>query len=482
MFFSAVFRIQGFLLLLVAACMSMPAALGLWCGDGTAQAFLYAMAITFMAGLLCLMLCPASARQIGHRESFLVVSLGWIFAAFFGCLPFLFGNAIPSFTNACFETVSGFTTTGATILGNVEALSPSMLLWRSMIQWLGGMGIILFSIAILPLLGVGGMQLYKAEVPGPVLEKLKPRLVETARLLWKIYVALTAVEALLLMLAGMPPFDAICHSFTTMATGGFSTKNSSIEFYSSAWIETIIIVFMFAAGVNFTLHFRLLTGRLKGLRKDGEFIFYAAALLLSACLVSMSLTVAGSHGGIIPTIRHAVFQTVSIMTTTGYSSTNFELWPIGAQYILLLLMLMGGCAGSTAGGIKCVRILLVFKRLYRDLLYLMHPHAVVTVKFGGVSVPETVVRGVSGFVLAYLFIFAAGTLVMTLCGLDLKTAMSSVCATLGNIGPGLGDIGPYANFGFIPTMGKWALMVLMVLGRLELFTLLILFVPRFWKE
>ncbi len=462
--------------------MSLPAGIGLWCGDGSAQAFFYAMAITFAAGLLCIMLCPAGARQLGQRDGFLVVSLGWVFAAFFGCLPFLFGNVIPSFTNACFETVSGFTTTGATILGNVEALAPSMLLWRSLIQWLGGMGIILFSIAILPLLGVGGMQLYKAEVPGPVLEKLRPRLVETARLLWKIYVALTAVEALLLIFAGMSPFDAVCHSFTTMATGGFSTKNSSIEFFNSPMIEAIVVMFMFAAGINFTLHFRLLSGRLKSLRTDGEFIFYAAVLLLAIALVSLCLAGAGTHGSITSAVRHAVFQAVSLMTTTGYSSTNFDLWPMGAQFVLLLLMLVGGCAGSTAGGIKCVRILLIFKRMYRDLFYLLHPHAVATVKFGGASVPETVVRGVSGFVLLYLFIFAAGTLVMSLCGLDFKTAMTSVAATLSNIGPGLGGVGPYANFDFIPTLGKWALMVLMILGRLELFTLVILFVPRFWKE
>jgi trk system potassium uptake protein TrkH len=434
-----------------------------------------------LTGTCLILTCPASEKQITHREGFLIVSLGWIFAALFGCLPFIFDNTFSSFSDAYFETVSGFTTTGATVISNIEALPKSILFWRSMVQWLGGMGIILFSIAILPLLGIGGMQLYKAEVPGPVVEKIKPRIAETARSLWKVYILLSLTEALLLLLAGMDLFDAVCHTFTTMATGGFSTRNQSIESFQNPYIDMIIIIFMFSAGMNFSLHYRVFHGNLKSLRLDKEFLFYLSLLVIATVLLTLSVqhTV---YDNIFSSLRNSAFQATSIMTTTGFSTANFDTWPLFSKFILLILMFIGGCAGSTGGGMKCIRILLMFKRTYRELFYMVHPHAVASVKIGGRSIPDNILRGVSGFVILYVIIFIFGSLVMSLCGLDFITAMSSVAASLGNIGPGLAGVGPYENFQLIPLAGKWTLILMMLLGRLEIFTLLILFVPEFWRK
>ncbi len=481
MFFSLIFRIQGFLLLFLGVSMCFPSAVALYCNENSLQSFVVSTIITILTGLLLIVICPSSEKQISHRDGFLIVSLGWILAALFGSLPFILDHTFLSFTDAYFETVSGFTTTGSTVVANIEIIPRSVLFWRSMIQWLGGMGIILFSIAILPLLGIGGMQLYKAEVPGPVVEKLKPRIAETARSLWKVYILLSLIEVFLLLTAGMNLFDAVCHTFTTMATGGFSTRNRSIESFNNSYVEIVCIVFMFAAGMNFALHYRVFHGKIKSLWKDKEFIFYFLFLLASTLFIAFSIKGTG-HGNILTTLRHAAFQATSIMTTTGFSTANFDTWPLFAKFILLILMFVGGCAGSTGGGIKCIRILIVFKRTYRELFYMIHPHAVASVKIGGSSIPENILRGVSGFVILYLMIFVAGSLAMSLCGLDFITSLSSVAASLGNIGPGLGGVGPYENFHFIPLAGKWILILMMLLGRLEIFTLLILFIPEFWKK
>ncbi len=480
MSFSLIFRIQGFLLIFLGLCMCLPPCIALYYGEHSAMSFCYGIAITILSGICLILTCPSTDRQISHRDGFIIVSLGWVLAAFFGSLPFVFDTTFLTFTDAYFETVSGFTTTGATVLTNIEILPKSILFWRSMIQWLGGMGIILFSIAILPLLGIGGMQLYKAEVPGPVVEKIKPRIAETARSLWKVYIALSLAEVVLLWVAGMNLFDAVCHTFTTMATGGFSTKNKSIESFNNPYIEIIIIVFMFTAGVNFALHYRVFHGKFKSLITDKEFIFYVLFLLTATLLVTASLY--SYYGSPADSLRYALFQATSIMTTTGYSTANFELWPLFPKFLLLILMFVGGCAGSTGGGIKCIRILLLMKRCYRELFFMVHPHAVSPVKIGRRSVPENVLRGLTGFVILYLLIFLLGSLAMSLFGLDFMTAVSCVAASLGNIGPGLAGVGPYENFLFIPMLGKWILIVLMLLGRLEIFTLLILFVPEFWKK
>jgi trk system potassium uptake protein TrkH len=481
MSFSFIFRIQGFLLLFLGTSLAFPCTAAYYFGEDAFLSCLTSGIITFLTGACLVLTIPSTKKSISHREGFLIVSIGWIIATLFGSLPFILENTFPSFTDAYFESVSGFTTTGATVLTNIEIVPKSILLWRSMIQWLGGMGIILFSIAILPLLGIGGMQLYKAEVPGPVVEKLKPRIAETARSLWKIYILLSLSQVLLLLIAGMNLFDAICHTFTTMATGGFSTKNKSIESFQNPYIEIICIIFMFAAGMNFALHYRVFHGKISSLWKDKEFLFYVSIIIFSILFLSFSLNNT-FYDNIFTSIRHTAFQVTSIMTTTGYSTANFDAWPTFSKSVLLLLMFVGGCAGSTGGGIKCIRIMLVLRMGYRELFFIVHPHAVANVKIGKKSVPENILRGVCGFVVFYFLLFIIGSLGMSLCGLDFMTSITSVAASIGNIGPGLAGVGPYENFQFIPVIGKWILILMMLLGRLEIFTLLILFIPEFWRK
>jgi len=481
MSFALIFRIQGFLLILLGLSMCAPLLAGLACDQYAQQPFMLSIVCTLLCGATLIWCLPSSQKQISQREGFLIVSLGWILASLFGALPFLISGTFETFTDAFFETVSGFTTTGSTVLRDIEAQPLSILFWRSMIQWLGGMGIILFSIAILPMLGIGGMQLFKAEVPGPVVEKIKPRIVETARSLWKIYLLLSLILALLLLAGGMNLFEALCHTFTTMATGGFSTRNASIEAFGNPFIEMVTIVFMFAAGMNFVLHYRLFHGRFKSLRMDREFLFYCSIWAAAIALVTLNVY-AGTCSSLSTALRHAAFQVTSMLTTTGYSSTNFDTWPYFSKTILLLLMFIGGCAGSTAGGMKCIRSLLICKASYRELFYAVHPHAVATVRVGGRVIAEPILRAVAGFVLLYILLFILGSLGMTFCGLDLVSAVSAVAACLCNVGPGFGAVGPYENFFAIPAIGKWILMLMMLLGRLEIYTLLIVLVPEFWRK
>lgn len=482
MSFALVFRIQGFLLIMLGLSMCAPPLVGLAYGQHGQQHFVLSIAITLLCGLSLAVCLPRTRKNISQREGFLIVSLGWMLASLFGCLPFLFDGTCATLTDAYFETVSGFTTTGSTILKKIEGLPLSTLFWRSMIQWLGGMGIIVFSIAILPVLGIGGMQLFKAEVPGPVVEKIKPRIAETARSLWKVYAMLSAAMTLLLMLCGMDLFEALCHTFTTMATGGFSTRDISIEAFGNPMIEMVILFFMFAAGMNFVLHYRSLHGKFKHLRTDREFLVYLAITAAATLLISLSLYGSGTFTSMLTALRHSAFQVVSIITTTGYSSVNFDTWPHFSKLILLLLMFIGACAGSTAGGIKCIRGLLVCKVGYRELFYTVHPHAVSSVKVAGKPVAEPILRSVVVFVVLYIIIFFIGALFMAQCGLDPVSALSASAACLGNVGPGLGSVGPYGNFAFIPAFGKWVLIMLMLLGRLEIYTLLILLVPAFWRK
>ncbi len=427
------------------------------------------------------LLTKGSKKEIGPRDGFAIVAIGWIVLAFFGSLPYLFSGSLHSLADAYFESVSGFTTTGSTVVTNVEQLSYSILFWRSLTQWLGGMGIILLSIAILPLLGVGGMQLYKAEVPGPVTDKLKPRIGETAKLLWKVYILFTLLEFIFLKIGGMGVFDALCHSFTTMATGGFSTKNISVEAYGSAYIEGVITVFMLMAGINFALHYQLLKGKIKTMIKDNEFIFYIIIIAVSIIVLLINLMITGGYS-FVGAFRYSSFQILSILTTTGYSSVDFEQWSHFSQYFLLLIMFMGGCAGSTAGGIKCLRIFLLFKQGYRELYRLIHPRAVVHVKFNNTKVSSEVMDSIWGFFFLFMVIFVLASLIMSMLGMDILSSISSVIACLSNIGPGFGTVGPYDNFAHIPSLGKWVLSLCMLLGRLEIYTLLILLVPEYWNK
>jgi len=417
---------------------------------------------------------------INHREGMVIVSLGWIVCAFFGALPFALGG-FPSFTDAYFESMSGFTTTGASILTDIEALPKGLLFWRSLTHWLGGMGIIVLTIAILPFLGVGGMQLYKAEVPGPVADKLQPRIKDTAMSLWKVYVLFTVVQTVLLMFGGMDLFESVCHAFGTMATGGFSTRNASVAAYNSAYIDYVITFFMIVAGLNFALHFQLFRGKPLVLWRDPEFRFFIILVFLLTVVVTLSVQ-GSNYPSWADAARFSVFQVASIITTTGFATADYELWLPLPQGVLLLCMFIGGCAGSTAGGIKCMRVMLLFKHSYRELFRLVHPRAVLPLKFGAKLVKEEVVASIWGFFVLFIALFVLSSLALTAMGVDVLTSFAAVVACIGNVGPGLGEVGPVNNYSGIPALGKWVLSFCMLLGRLEIYTVLVLFMPEFWRK
>jgi trk system potassium uptake protein TrkH len=477
---SHILRVLGMLNLFIAGTMIFPLGISWYYGEKETVSFLLAMGITALAGLLLYLPMPKKRGDLTRRQAFLIVTFGWLSASIFGSIPFYVSGLFTHPIDAFFETVSGFTTTGASVLTALDVFPKGLLFWRAMIQWLGGMGIILLSIAILPFLGVGGMQLYRAEVPGPFLDKLRPRIAETAKILWQTYLLITGLEAVLLFLGGMNIFDSICHSFTTMATGGFSTKDTSIAFYGH-YHRIIIIVFMFLAGTNFALHYRFLKGGYKGYWLDREFRFYLTIILVGIGLV-LGYLFFKSGGGWGDRLEDAAFQVVSIMTTTGYATANFGVWPAFCQYLLLFLMFVGGCAGSTGGGIKCIRIMLLYKYARHELRRIIHPHAVTTVKLGDQPISQSVLNGVLGMVILFLAIFVLASLAMSFLGLDIVTSISSVAATLGNIGPGLGLVGPAENYAHIPSIGKGILIFCMLAGRLEVYTIVILLFPEFWRK
>jgi len=421
-------------------------------------------------------------RHIGKREGYIIVTVAWLVISLFGTLPYLISNAIPNFTNAFFETISGFTTTGASILVDVEALPKGLLFWRSLTQWIGGMGIIVLSVAILPILGIGGMQLFVAEMPGTGItpDKLHPRITQTAKRLWLIYVILTFVETILLLLGGMNFFDSLCHSFTTMATGGFSTQNTSIANYSP-YIQYIIVLFMIMAGTNFTLHYLGLHGKVREVWKNEEYRYYILFTFGFVILISI-LMLWYSDIGVEKAFRDTLFQVVSVVTTTGYVTSDYLLWPGNLWIFIFLLMFIGGSAGSTAGGIKIARQILLLKNSALEFKRMIHPKAVIPVRFNGRAVPREIIHMIMAFFLFYILIFFAGTFIMTLLGLDFDTAIGATIASLGNIGPGIGAVGPDENYNALPVASKWLSSFLMLLGRLELFTVIILFSPSFWKK
>ncbi len=420
------------------------------------------------------------SKHIGKKEGYLIVSLVWVVFSFFGALPFYISGAIPSFTDAFFETASGFTTTGASILNDIESLSHGMLFWRSITQWLGGMGIIVMAVAILPLFGIGGMQLFIAEVPGPTPDKIHPRVKETAKRLWGIYILLTLVETLLLWLGEMNFFDAINHSFTTMATGGYSTKQSSIADFS-AYSQYVITIFMFLAGMNFTLSFFAIKLKFNKVFKNEELRWYTSIIVVITLVIAVIIW-KNNDIGIEKAFRDSLFQVVSIITTTGFATYDYLLWSPVAIVLIFMLMFFGGSAGSTGGGVKIVRIMLLIKNSHFEFKRMMHPKAIVPVRLDKRSVEPKIIAHVQGFIVMYFIIFVVGTIIMSAMKLDLNSAMGAVIACLGNIGPGLGEVGPASNFANIPDLGKWFLSFTMIVGRLELFTVLVLFSPFFWKK
>ncbi|MBU1299207.1 MAG: TrkH family potassium uptake protein, partial [Bacteroidetes bacterium] len=411
--FKAVIAILGLLIIFIGAAMLTAIPFSLYYSDGAVLSILISSLICLAAGVILWLIFKRYLNDLKTREGFAIVTFGWLTMSLFGSLPFIISGAIPSVTDAIFETVSGFTTTGASILSNIEAMPAGLLFWRSMTQWIGGMGIIVLSLAILPVLGVGGMQLFKAESPGPTVDKLKPRIRETAKVLWQVYILFSAVQTLFLLIGGMNLFDSITHTFTTMATGGFSTKNASVAHFNSPFIDIVITVFMFAAGVNFALHYRALNGDVKSFFRNSEFIFYASITVVAIIITSVILLLHGNYTNIPETLRHSSFQIVSILTTTGFVTADYELWPVAIQFILFLLMFNGGCAGSTGGGIKNMRTLILLRNGAAELRKLIHPKAIVPVRFNAKAVPQEIISNILAFFVLFISTFVFATLIMT---------------------------------------------------------------------
>lgn len=476
-----VFYILGYLVLLIGLMQLLPLGISLVYGEGLSAELAAAMLCAVVSGLLAIRFFH-NGNDLSLRDGFLVVGLGWFLMALFGALPYVFSGSISSFSNAFFESMSGFTTTGASILTEIEAMPRALLFWRAFTHWIGGMGIIVLSLAILPLLGIGGMQLFKAEVPGPTADKLTPRIKDTARVLWLVYVGITMAEVVLLLLGGMDLFDAVCHAFATMATGGFSTRGASIQAYDSAYIDTVITLFMFLAGTNFALHYKFLLGRFNAFWRDCEFKAFLGIALGTTLVITLSNRLGGVFDSFLESLRYGAFQAVSIGTTTGFVTADYELWTPLAQILIFMLMFIGGSAGSTGGGMKVVRLIVVVKQGLIELRRLLHPQAMIPLKLGRRVVPRQVVRSIIGFFLCYIGLFVLVSLFMTMLGLDLVTAIGASASCLGNIGPGLGLVGPTENFAFIPVIGKWILALSMMVGRLEVYTILVLLTRDFWRR
>lgn len=436
------------------------------------------MGILFLSGLLWPF--GSKPRELTTKEGFLLVNLCWISLALFGCIPFLTTGYTRSLTDAFFESMSGFTTTGATILRDIELLPKSLLLWRNMTQWLGGMGVIALAVAIFPFTGMGGAHLFKAEVPGPSKDKISSRISDTAKLLWGVYLIFTGVEIVLLMLAGVTLFDSMCITFGTMATGGFAPLNSSIAHFSSAYVHYIIIFFMTLAGINFNLHYWALRGKPRHYFRNPELRLFICIIVGSTIFITLIRSFTGTKPSE-EMMRDSLFQTVSLITTTGFVTKDYELWPAATQILLFLLMFVGGCASSTGGAIKNVRILVLFKYIGAEVKKLFYPHGVFPIKLEGKPVTENLVSNIMAFVLLYILFFIFGTITVSCFGMDIVSTAGAVAATLGNVGPGLGTVGPIDNFADVPAAGKWILSFLMLAGRLEIFTVVVLFTGRFWK-
>ncbi len=477
-----ILKLLGYTILGISMCLIFPLVIALSSGDeGTFPLLMSLLTGIIVGGLAVLTLRPGP-HEITRKEGVLLVGLAWMGAVAVGALPFWYSPYFSGFTDAFFESMSGYTTTGATILSDIEGLPQSLLFWRALTHWLGGMGIIVLGIAILPLLGAGGTALYRAEFSGARSEKLTPRIAETALALWKIYAGFTLLEYIALRLAGMTPFDSICHSFATMATGGFSTRTASIEAFNSPLIEYIIIIFMLIAGLNFTLHYRFLVKRdTKVFFKDSESISYFVIALIATAGIAVSLFFNMNYSGN-DSFRLALFQVVSIMTTTGFASADFELWTPFTQFVLLALMFVGGCTGSTAGGMKVSRIMLLRQVIAREFRRMTERRGVFSVWIDGRAVPESTISSLLNLVyLAFIVNFSA-CLVLTATGVDILTAVSAVSASMFNIGPGFGDVGASEHYGHLPALSKWALSFCMLAGRLEFYTALVIFSRSFWRK
>ena len=484
----------GLLLLVNGSFMLLASLLSYFYDDGVAIDIFKSGIIVLIAGLLTMVFTRKHSKEMNKREGYVVVALGWLIMALSGTLPYLVSGSIPNFTNAFFETISGYTTTGATILNDIESLPYGILFWRSMTHWIGGMGIIVLAVAILPLLGIGGMQLFAAEAPGPNADKLHPRITDTAKRLWLIYVGYTAAETLLLSVAGMSFFDAINHAMCTLSTGGFSTKNESLAHWNATpSIQYIVMIFMFLAGTNFVLSYFAFKGKVQKIINDEEFKLYFKFIAIFTIIVALNIYFWGDNsattvvhpmvfGPIESAFRHALFQVLAIVTTTGFVTADFTVWSPLLLVFFFGLMFLGGSAGSTSGGVKVVRHLILIRNGFLEFKRTLHPNAILPVRYNKKSVDQKIVFNILAFFMLYMLSFIIGALGFSILGLDFESAIGVAASSLGNVGPALGDFSPIDNFYAMPTLGKWWCTFLMLLGRLELFTVLILFTPFFWKN
>jgi trk system potassium uptake protein TrkH len=475
-----IFKVMGYILLIIAAGMILPLLIAIITGGYDMLAFTVSIMLTTGAGY-ALSKITTKNHTIRTKEGLAIVTFSWIFASVFGALPFVLSGSIPSFVDAFFETVSGFTTTGATIINDIEVLPMGILFWRSFTHWIGGMGILVVAVAILPMMGASGFHIFKAESPGPIADKIVPRIKDTAKILYSSYIIVSLVEFILLMFGGMSMYESAIHTFGTLGTGGFSTMNGSVGAFNNSYLFIVISIFMIMSGANFSLYYDLYKGKWRDVIKNSELRLYLGIIAVSviALTISNGLTVYSSW---FESFTHSLFQTSSIITTTGYTTTDYEQWSTFAQGILFLLMFVGGSAGSTGGSIKVIRILVLLKIIKREFIKILHPRAIVPVKLSGQPVSEDTLLNISGFFMLYMVIFIIGSLLISLEGIDFMGATSAVAATLGNIGPGFGFVGPTHTYAGFSDASKLLLSFFMLLGRLELFTVVALLSPRFWRS
>jgi trk system potassium uptake protein TrkH len=492
--YKIIFHFLGLLFLFNGGFMLLATLISWVYKDGVTLELSFASIVTIVLGGLVMLFTRNHTKEMNKREGYIVVTFGWIIMTLSGTLPYLFTESIPSFTNAFFETMSGYTTTGATILNDIEAVPKGVLFWRSLTHWIGGMGIIVLAIAILPLLGIGGMQLFAAEAPGPSTDKLHPRITDTAKRLWLIYFGYTAAETLFLNLAGMSFFDAINHSMATLSTGGFSTKNASVAYWNhEPLIQYIIILFMFLAGTNFVLSYFAFKGKVQKIIKDEEFKLYYRFVIIFTIIAALiiyfrtDITVSTINHPLVwgkgeGAIRHALFQVLTVITTTGFITADYTTWTSFLMVFFFGLMFLGGSAGSTSGGVKVVRHLLMIKNGFLEFKRTLHPNAIVPVRYNTKAVSGDIVFNILAFFILYMLSFIIGALVFSMFQIDFQSSIGLSASSLGNIGPALGHFGPVNNYAFLPPLAKWWSSFLMLIGRLELFTVLILFTPFFWRN
>ncbi|MFQ6617258.1 MAG: TrkH family potassium uptake protein [Fidelibacterota bacterium] len=477
---SVVTRNLGVLLLFLSASMIIPLFFSLYYNDGDALPLIFSSLITASAGILLFISSPKT-DIITKKEAIGIVTFGWIVISLFGALPYILSGSITGFTNAYFESVSGFTTTGSSILNDIEALPRGILIWRSLTHWLGGMGIIVLALVILPVLEVGGMNIYKIETPEIGQDRITPRIKDTAKILWLIYFSLTAAEILFLLFGGLSFFEALTNAFGTIPTGGFSPKNGSIAAYQSLYIESVIAFFMFISGINFFLYYQLFYRRSLDIFRSEEVRFYFTTVLMGAAAIVVDLRL-NFYSSLYESIRYGIFQVISINSTTGFVTSDFNKWPYFSQFILIILMFIGACPGSTTGAIKNLRIIILLKSIYHEMLHILHPRAIFVMRMNRNPIPPEIIRKVIVYVAMYLFFFLLASLIMMARGVDIVSSISAVATTMGGVGPGLGIEGPMGNFSLLPEFDKWLLTLCMMLGRLEFYAIFILFVPEFWRK